>query len=41
MTRTYRLLFGPLAAAIFGVGIIGLAWKIPGYSHVQQTVSEI
>ena len=40
-TRTYRLLFGPLAAAIFGFGIIGLAGLIPGYSQVQQTVSEI
>ena len=41
MTRTYRLFFGPLAAAIFGFGIVGLAWLIPGYSQVQQTVSEI
>lgn len=41
MTRTYRLLFGPLAAAIFGIGIVGLASLIPGYSYVQQTVSEI
>jgi hypothetical protein len=36
-----RLLLGPLAAAILAVGIIGLAWWIPGYSHVRQTVSEI
>jgi hypothetical protein len=41
VTSTYRLLFGPLAAAIFGFGIVGLAGLIPGYSQVQQTVSEI
>jgi hypothetical membrane protein len=41
MIRTYRLFFGPLAAVIFGFGIVGLAWLIPGYSQVQQTVSEI
>jgi len=37
----YRLLFGPLAAAILGFGIAGLALLLPGYSHVHQTVSEI
>jgi hypothetical protein len=37
----YRLLFGPLAAAILCFGIIGLALLLPGYSHVRQTVSEI
>ena len=41
MKQNYRLLFGPLAAAILGFGIAGLALLIPGYSHVQQTVSEI
>ena len=41
MKRNYRLLFGPLAAAIFGFGIVGLVSLIPGYSQVQQTVSEI
>ena len=41
MKRNYRLLFGPLAAAILGFGIAGLALLIPGYSHVHQTVSEI
>jgi hypothetical membrane protein len=41
MKRNYRLLFGPLAAAILGSGIAGLALPIPGYSHVHQTVSEI
>jgi multidrug transporter EmrE-like cation transporter len=39
--RNHRLLFGPLAAAILGLGIAGLALVIPGYSHVHQTVSEI
>src|SRR6266478_7469771 len=41
MKQNYRLLFGPLAAAILGFGIAGLALLIPGYSHVRQTVSEI
>ena len=41
MKRNYQLLFGPLAAAILGSGIAGLALLIPGYSHVHQTVSEI
>lgn len=41
MTRDYRLLFGPLAAAIFAFGIAGLALMVPGYDHVRQTVSEI
>jgi hypothetical membrane protein len=36
-----RLLFGPLAAAILGLGIVGLALFVPGYSQVRQTVSEI
>ena len=41
MNCNYRLLFGPLAAAILCFGIIGLAPLLPGYSHVHQTVSEI
>jgi hypothetical membrane protein len=41
MTRDYRLLFGPLAAAILALGIAGLALMVPGYDHVRQTVSEI
>ncbi|HEX5492647.1 MAG TPA: DUF998 domain-containing protein [Candidatus Udaeobacter sp.] len=41
MTPNYRLLFGPLAAAILGIGIVGLALLVPNYSHVHQTVSEI
>jgi hypothetical membrane protein len=41
VTRNYRFLFGPLAGAILGFGIAGLALLIPGYSHVHQTVSEI
>ena len=41
MNSNYRLLFGPLAAAILCSGIIGLALLLPGYSHVRQTVSEI
>ncbi len=41
MKRNYRLLFGPLAATVFVLGVTGLALMIPGYSHVRQTVSEI
>jgi hypothetical membrane protein len=41
MTQRHRLLFGPLAAAIFFLGVVGLALMIPGYSQVHQTVSEI
>lgn len=41
MRWNYRLLFGPLAAAVLVSGIGGLALTIPGYSHVRQTVSEI
>src|SRR6204780_5156735 len=41
MHRDYRLLFGPLAAAILLFGIVGLATMVPGYSQVHQTVSEI
>src|SRR6478672_8286809 len=41
MKRNYRFLFGPLAGAILGFGIAGLALLLPGYSHVRQTVSEI
>ena len=39
--KDYRLLFGPLGAAILALGIAGLAVMIPGYSHLRQTVSEI
>ncbi len=36
-----RLLFGPLAGALFAAGVASLALQIPGYDHVRQTVSEI
>jgi hypothetical membrane protein len=41
MNRNYRALFGPLAAAILLSGVVGLAFLVPGYSQVRQTVSEI
>lgn len=41
MKPSARLLFGPLGAAIFCVGVIVLALMVPGYSHVHQTISEI
>jgi len=41
MKPDHRLLFGPLAAAILTLGIIGLALWVPGYSQIRQTVSEI
>jgi Protein of unknown function (DUF998) len=41
MKKNNLLLFGPLGALILGFGIVGLAFAVPGYSSVQQTVSEI
>lgn len=41
MKGTYRLWFGPLAAALLTLGVAVLALQVPGYSHVRQTVSEI
>lgn len=41
MVRDARLLFGPLAAVVLALGIAGLAFLVPGYSQVRQTVSEI
>jgi hypothetical membrane protein len=41
MKADNRLLFGPLAAALLAVGIVVLPFWVPGYSQVQQTVSEI
>jgi hypothetical membrane protein len=41
MKKDYRLLFGPVAGAILALGIAGLAWMIPPYDHVRQTVSEM
>jgi len=41
LRQNYRCLFGPLAAAVFVLGLAGLALMIPGYSHMRQTVSEI
>lgn len=39
--RDVRLLFGPLAAIVFAVGVALLPSFVPGYSAVRQTVSEI
>ncbi len=41
MMPSHRLAFGPLAALLLCVGLIGLATMVPGYSAVRQTVSEI
>ena len=41
MKQDIRLLFGPLATALFIVGLVCLPWMVPGYSQVHQTVSEI
>ena len=41
MRSTYPLLAGPLAAVIFALGVILLSLRIPGYSSIHQTVSEI
>lgn len=36
-----QALFGPVAAALFFLGVAGLPAMIPGYSSISQTVSEI
>lgn len=41
MTIIKRLWLGPVAAAILAIGFVGLPMTVPGYSQVQQTVSEI
>src|SRR5262249_43227334 len=41
MRRDYCLLFGPTAAIVFALGVVGLGSVVPGYNHVRQTVSEI
>lgn len=41
MRTETRLLFGPMAAAIFFFGVLGLASFIPGYSHIHQDISTI
>jgi hypothetical membrane protein len=41
MRRDYRLLFGPLAATILFIGVVWLPKMVPGYSQIQQTISEI
>jgi hypothetical membrane protein len=41
MQRDLRLLFGPLAAVMFTIGIIALALLVPSYDQIRQTVSEI
>jgi hypothetical membrane protein len=41
MRRDNRLLFGPLAAILLAVGVVGLPAMHSGYDGVRQTVSEI
>jgi hypothetical membrane protein len=41
MRTETRLMFGPAAAAIFFVGVVGLALLVPGYNHLQQSISAI
>lgn len=41
MKRNDLLLSGPLSAAVFCLGVAGLALMVPDYSHIHQTVSEI
>ncbi len=40
-SRNFGLLFGPIAALILLVGVLGLPIMVPGYDPVRQTVSEI
>jgi hypothetical membrane protein len=37
----YRLCLGPIAALLLFAGILAIGLMIPGYSHTQQTVSEL
>ncbi|HWY65216.1 MAG TPA: DUF998 domain-containing protein [Rhizomicrobium sp.] len=41
MRTETRLMFGPVAAVIFFAGVAGLALLVPGYSHLQQSISAI
>lgn len=41
MSTRMRLVFGPVAACLLLVGVVGLAWFVPDYSATRQTVSEI
>jgi hypothetical membrane protein len=41
MSLKLRLLFGPLAAVIFVLGVALLPLMVPNYSSIHQTVSEI
>jgi hypothetical membrane protein len=41
MRTETRLMFGPVAAAIFLAGVVCLAHLVPGYSHLQQSISAI
>jgi len=41
MRPDYRLLLGPTAAGLFGLGVAALPLMIYGYSQIHQTVSEI
>ena len=41
MRTEARLIFGPVAAAIFFAGVAGLALLVPGYHHLQQSISAI
>jgi hypothetical membrane protein len=41
MKARTRLLFGALAAIVFPFGVAGLAYLLPDYSYVRQTISEI
>jgi hypothetical protein len=41
MSAPARLLFGPLAAVVFAIGVAAMALWVPGYNAMGQTVSEI
>lgn len=41
MKPDYSLLAGPLAAVVFTLGVVLMPLRLPGYSQVHQTVSEI
>jgi hypothetical membrane protein len=40
-TANRRIVFGLIGATLLALGVAGLAFMVPGYDHVRQTVSEI
>jgi hypothetical membrane protein len=41
MKRGWLLVCGPLAALVFSAGTVALAFDVPGYNQIRQTLSDI